>query len=326
MSQLGKGPFWVSDQGTNLATLYNVIGATNVSLAPLVVSIPTAAGPTGQVSNANLTSFQVDGSHAVFIFVTLDGTIAAWNPSLGTSATVQKETPGAVYTGLGINTAQNELYAANFAGGRIDVFDDMFAPVALLPGAFATPAAIATSGFRPFNVQDLGGTVFVTYAPPDDDEATAGEGAMAEFTEDGALITTIVGGPLASPWGLAWAPAGFGEFGGDLLIANESAADPGINAYDPVSRTFALGSISIDPGAGNEVGAIWGISFGFGNNGGDPNTLYFVDGLNDERNGLFGAITAPGAPVPELPTWAMLLAGFGGLGLAGCRKARRKGA
>jgi uncharacterized protein (TIGR03118 family) len=326
MSQLGQGPFWVSDQATNLATLYKVTGATNVSNAGLVVSLPgPSKGPTGQVSNANLVSFQVGGSRALFIFATLDGTIAAWNPSLGTSAAVQRETPGAVYTGLGINTAQTELYAANAVGGTIDVFDSMFAPVVLQPGAFATPVAIAASGFRPFNVQDLGGTVFVTYAPPDDDEATAGQGAVAEFTEDGALITTIVGAPLASPWGLAWAPAGFGTFGGDLLIGNESAADPGINAYDPVSRTF-VGSISIDPGAGNEVGAIWGIRFGFGNNGGDPNTLYFVDGLNDESNGLFGAITTPSATVPELPTWAMLLAGFGGLGLAGYRKARRKGA
>ena len=205
MSDLGWSPFWVSDQRTNLATTYNVTGATSVSNAGLVISLPGPGnGPTGQVSNANPDSFNVNGSPgspALFIFATLDGTIAAWNPILGTSATVKASTLGAVYTGLGINAAQTKLYAADFIGGRIDAFDDMFNPVSPLPGAFGTPAAIAALGLRPFNVQDFGGTVFVTYAPPDDDEAIAGEGAVAEFTEDGALITTIVGGPLASPWG-----------------------------------------------------------------------------------------------------------------------------
>ena len=78
------------------------------------------------------------------------------------------------------------------------------------------------------------------------------------------------------------------------------------------------GSIAIDPGAGNEVGAIWGITFGFGGNGGDPNTLYFVDGLNDEKNGLFGAIT-----VPETPTWAMILGGFAVVAFAARRRGHR---
>lgn len=322
MSDLGGSPIWVSDQATNVATLYSITGAIDVSKQNLVVGI-IGGGPTGQVSNSNGGSFVTSsGNSALFMFATLDGAISAWHPSLGTSAEIERTIPGAVYTGLAINTAETELYAADVAGGKIDVFDSTFAPTILPVGAFATPAAIVAAGLRPFNVQDLGGTVFVTYAPSDDDHAMAGAGAVAEFTEDGSLLTTIIGGPLASPWGLAWAPVNFGPFGGDLLIANESAVDPGINAYDPVNHTF-VGSISIDPGAGNEVGALWGISFGFGNKGGDPNTLYFVDGLNDEHDGLFGAITASGAgAVPELPTWAMLLAGFASLGLAKCRSAR----
>src|SRR4051794_10095211 len=48
-------PFWVSDQGANLATLYSVSGPTNVSKVNLNVPIPTTAtgpqGPTGQVSS-----------------------------------------------------------------------------------------------------------------------------------------------------------------------------------------------------------------------------------------------------------------------------------
>jgi uncharacterized protein (TIGR03118 family) len=266
-----------------------------------------------------LGAFQINGTRALFIFANLNGTISGWNPTAGTTAVVTAPSQGAVYTGLAMsaNLSDPELFAADNKNAKIDAFDSAFAPLILPAGAFDTPAAIAAMGLRPFNVQDLGGKVYVTYALQNDDDAVAGQGAVAEFNEDGTLVTTIVGGLLASPWGLAWAPAGFGKFGGDLMIANESSEDPGISAWNPVTGLFD-GSISIDPGAGNEVGAIWGITFGFGNNGGDPNTLYFVDGLNDERDGLFGAITTP-----EPSTWSMLLAGFAGLGFVGYCKARK---
>ncbi len=150
--------------------------------------------------------------------------------------------------------------------------------------------------------------------------ATAGQGAVAEFSENGGLENTIVGGPLASPWGVAIAPSSFGKFGGDLLVGNFSFV-PGvadvINAFNPVTDAF-VGSIEVDPGAGNTAGGLWSLAFGGGGNDGNPNTLFFTDGLNGETDGLFGSIVA----VPEASTWAMMLAGFGGLALLAARRRR----
>jgi uncharacterized protein (TIGR03118 family) len=166
-------------------------------------------------------------------------------------------TPGANYSGLAINQAQTQLYAANQAGtGSINVFNSAFAPVNLGAGAFATPAAIGALGLVPFNVQDIAGKVYVTYAPMGlaaQRAATAGMGAVAVFTEGGVLLQTIVGGQLAAPWGVTLAPASFGEFGGDLLVGNFSFVDSEINAFDPITGAFE-GTIPVDPGSGNTPG------------------------------------------------------------------------
>jgi uncharacterized protein (TIGR03118 family) len=136
VSFLPTSPFWISNQGTDTATLYRVTGSTDVSPVPLVVDIPTTAGgpqgPTGQVSNTNASSFILDnGASALFIFANLNGTISGWNPGLVTTASVAVATPGAVYTGLAVNEAHTMLYAANTSAGTIDVFDSTFAPVDL---------------------------------------------------------------------------------------------------------------------------------------------------------------------------------------------------
>jgi len=127
---------------------------------------------TGQVANTNTSSFPVgnggDGASAHFIFANLNGTISAWD--MGQNAFTQVTTPNASYTGLAINQAQTRLYAANGAGsGSIDVFNSSFTQVPLVtlgPNAFATPSQVPT-GFVPFNVQNINGNVYVTYAPPD---------------------------------------------------------------------------------------------------------------------------------------------------------------
>ncbi len=161
ISRSATSPWWVSNQGTNTATLYSVTGSS-VTKNALTVTIPTTGGPpqgpTGQVRN-NGSSFLVNGSPASFIFANLNGTISAWNQSAGTTAVVEAASTGGVYTGLAINIAQSQLYAANNAGGSIDVFSNTFAPVNLGPNAFKDPAVGA---LVPFNAQDINGNVYVT--------------------------------------------------------------------------------------------------------------------------------------------------------------------
>jgi uncharacterized protein (TIGR03118 family) len=234
VSHVPTSPFWISDQGANVATLYNVTGSTTVVKNPLTVSIATTGsvpqGPTGQVSNTNTSSFLINGTNARFVFANLNGTISAWN-GIGTASNTQATTQGAVYTGLAINQAQTQLYAANNATGHIDVFSSTFAPVTLGATAFATPSAISAAGLVPFNVQNINGEIYVTYAPagrPNQTNAALGAGAVAVFNESGTLLRTmnsaaaIAAAGLAAPWGITLAPANFGSFGGDLLVGNFS--------------------------------------------------------------------------------------------------------
>jgi len=224
-------------------------------------------------------------------------------------------TPGALYTGLAINQAQTRLYAANGAGsGSINVFNSSFTPVSLGANAFATPSQVPT-GFVPFNVQNINGNVYVTYAPSGraaQTTATPGMGAVAIFNEDGQFQRmAAVGVPLAAPWGLALAPAGFGPFGGDLLVGNFSFMASEINIFDS-SGNF-VGTIPIDVGIGNTPGGLWALGFGTGGSNGSPNTLFFTDGINGEMDGLFGAINVPG-PIAGAGLPGLIFAGGGLLG------------
>jgi uncharacterized protein (TIGR03118 family) len=144
-------------------------------------------------------------------------------------------------------------------------------------------------------------------------------GAVAIFDESGNLQQTIVGGQLAAPWGVTLAPASFGAFGGDLLVGNFSFVDSEINAFDPTTGAL-LGTIPVDPGAGNTPGGLWSLQFGVGGMDGDPNTLYFTDGINGETAGLFAALSV--AAVPEPSTLALLGAGM----LSLCALRRRRSA
>jgi uncharacterized protein (TIGR03118 family) len=296
ISHSATSPFWVSDQGTNLTTLYvvNSAGVSKNTTLPQVSIPPTASGPqgpTGQVTNIGGSNFSISGGPARFIFADLNGTIYAWNQSLGTTAAPAVSTPNAVYTGLAISSGKDRLYAANTAAGTIDVFNGSFAPVSLGTGAFQNPFP----GLVPFNVQQIGGKIYVTYAVsgrPNMQAATEGSGAVAVFNKDGTLLQTLQGGKLASPWGLTLAPSAFGQFGGDLLVGNFSFATSEINAFDPLTLAYE-GTIPIDPGAGNTSGGLWALTFGNGGSGGNPNVLYFSDGINGEKDGLFASISVP---------------------------------
>jgi len=289
ISHSATSPNWVSDNGTGVSTLYNT-GGTKV---PLVVTIPppvgsppgTTATPTGQVFNGT-GEFHGD----VFLFATEDGTIAGWRGALGTTAELVVDNSGsAIYKGLAIgsNGSGNFLYAANFHAGTIDVFDKNFNQVQLA-GSFTDPNI--HRGFAPFNIQNLGGKLYVTYAKQDadgeDDVAGPSNGYVDIFDTNGNLLQRLATrGRLNSPWGLAFAPASFGPYAGDLLVGN--FGDGRINIVDPVTGEF-LDQLRDANNRAISIDGLWGLIVGNGGNGGDPNKVYFTAGLDDETHGLYG--------------------------------------
>lgn len=316
VSESATSPLWISDQAAGVATLYtlNGVSATRAG-GPLVVIIPPGTGigvgPTGEVNNSiggvATTSFMITQSGTLapahFIFANLNGTISAWTAAPPATAQVQPSTAvaGAIYTGLAIGgtTSAPFLYAANdVAGGGIEVFDGNFNNVTgtTFAGKFVDPSLPA--GLVPFNVQNIGGDIYVTYAPPGhaaQTMATAGQGAVAIFDASGNFIKQLIsGGQLAAPWGVALAPANFGQFSDDLLVGNFaygnlSAAGGEINAYDPTNGMFEG---TLDSNAAWQ--GLWALTFGSGSaNGGSADILYFTTGLDGETNGLFAAITTP---------------------------------
>jgi uncharacterized protein (TIGR03118 family) len=320
MSRSPTSPFWTSNQGTNSATLYAVTGGINVAQVLNVnangfVGIPTTAppapqGPTGQVNNTNTASFQLTSgtptSSARFIFANLNGTISGW--AGGLTSTVVAATQGAVYTGLAIDSAGTRLYAANSAAGTVDIFDSSFHPV---NSGMPFRDQNLPAGFVPFNVQDIGGKVYVTYAlagRPAQIAATRGAGIVDVYDESGNFLQRLItGSQLASPWGLALAPSAFGAFAGDLLVGNFSFIASEINAFNPITGAF-VGTIPIDVGAGNSAGGLWALEFGSGaGNGGDANILYFNDGIDGETHGLFGALSVPEPSIGLLALSAAVL-------------------
>ena len=323
ISYAPTGPFWVSDNNAGVSTLYNGAGGK----LGLTVNIPPPAGQagsgtaTGQVFNGS-GGFTVSGGgksgSALFLFATEDGTIAGWAPSVNfTNAELAVDRSnvglgaGAVYKGLAIGDVAGSsfLYAANFRAGQVEMFDSGFNLVT----TFTDPNVAA--GYAPFNVQNLGGTLYVTYALQNavkhDDVAGAGNGYVDAFSLTGAFERRIVslGGQINSPWGLDIAPSGFRSFAGDLLVGN--FGDGTISAFDPLSGLFK-GRLSGPGGAPLVEGDLWGLINGNGGMGGDPNSLYFTAGVQDEAHGLFGQISA----VPEPAAWAFMLLGFGLVGAA----------
>ena len=296
--------FWVADNHAGVSTLYDSDGTPQ----SLVVTVPPAPGgtegsPTGIVFNGT-SDFEVSaGSPALFIFATEDGTISGWAASSGTTAVIKADNSaaGTVYKGLAIgnNGTANFLYATDFHGNAVNVFNTTYGPTTLA-GTFSDPTI--PMGYAPFNIQNIAGStatgiLYVTYALQDadmhDDVPGPGHGYINKFDLNGNLLGRFASqGTLNSPWGMALAPDEFGEFGGALLVGN--FGDGRINAFDPVTGDF-LGQLSDSSGNPITIHGLWGLRFGNGGNGGDPNTLYFAAGIPGpgavEDHGLFGSIS-----------------------------------
>jgi uncharacterized protein (TIGR03118 family) len=243
---------------------------------------------------------------ATFLFASEDGTILGWNPGVnpvgfdpakaGNYAIIAVTTPDAIYKGLAIardtdTAATPYLYATNFHAGTVDVFDGSFTPVHFSANAFVDPGL--PKGYAPFNVVLIGDRLFVTYAVQDedaeDDVAGQGRGIVDTFDLHGQFMARFAQhGQLNSPWGVAQAPASFGELAGALLIGNFGNGH--INAYDPTTGEF-IDKLRDSHGQAIVIDGLWTVMFGNGGSGGDKNTLYFTAGPNDESDGIFGSIS-----------------------------------
>jgi uncharacterized protein (TIGR03118 family) len=294
-------PFWLSNAGTGLATVYTFTNNVIAKNANTRVSIPSASGGparvTGQIAGGGLNFGPAGGPFPSFMFCTEDGTISVRvAPNNNTTALITVNNAGsAVYKGCTATVTPDgpRFYAANFKAGTVDVFDNAWQPV---PGGFTDPNLPA--GMNPFNVQALGNKIVVTYAMlgPDgvSDQPGRGNGVVDIYDYSGNLMLSFTDGSMNSPWGVAIAPEFFGDFSFALLVGN--FGDGRINAFDTMTGAY-LGTLSDSTGKPLALEGLWGLQFGNGRNGGDAKTLYFSAGISGgvkkEAHGLFGSITTP---------------------------------
>jgi uncharacterized protein (TIGR03118 family) len=329
-------PWWISDNNSGFSTVYSFLGTnppTVTKVLSVTVPVPpkspagTTATPTGVVQNSS-PDFVISGmgtsAPAAFIFCTEDGTISAWSGATG--PVLEVTTPNAVYKGCtsGDVNGKRFLYVANFRSARIEVYDATFTRVGV-PDQDADRFSFSEEkfdddrvprGFAPFNVQNIGGSLFVTYAKQDearhDDEAGPGNGYVDIYSPTGKLESRLEHGAwLNSPWGVVWAPRDFGEFSNRVLVGNFGSGQ--IAAYNGFNGKFiGLMKTFSDPVAqtGESVVVIdglWSLTFGNSAAGcpatppagsglptcgkaGPYNSLFFTAGPDMEMHGLFGML------------------------------------
>lgn len=305
ISRSSGGPWWISDNGTGLSTLYTGTG----SAIPLVVTVPTGnpsmsktGSPTGTIFNGG-TGFQIaPNAAAIFLFATEDGTISGWNPGVNkTSAVIVNNTNSAsVYKGMASATVTNGyggaaalyLFVADFRKGHIQVFDSSFQHVPGMEERFDDDRL--PSGYAPFNVQNIGGNLYVTYGLQDDakhDEIDGpGLGYVDVYSPEGWLLKRFQHGQwMNAPWGLAEAPGDFGAFSHDILVGQFGSGE--ILAFNAVTGKFD-GTLADSTGNPITISGLWGLSFGNDAVAGNATALYFTAGTNGGSGGLFGDITA----------------------------------
>ena len=324
-------PWWISNNNSGTSTLYvidsngNAVPTNNFPDPPgstfdnfVIVPPPgftpgAAATPTGIVFNGSPSDFILDkgtppGNPAVFIFATEDGTISGWNPLVNIPAGGQPPSinvvlevdnsgngspNGAVYKGA--TTADihgvRYLYVTNFRRARVEVYDTSFHRVHFGEEAFEDESI--PEGFAPFNIQNIGGSLFVTYAKQDaarhDDVKGDGNGYVDIYSPAGRLEGRLQHGPwMNSPWGVVWTPRDFGEFSNTILVGNFGSG--WIAAFNGFTRKF-IGFMQNPDNSLVTIPGLWSLTFGNGAKAGPSTTLFFSAGINDESDGLFGTLT-----------------------------------
>jgi uncharacterized protein (TIGR03118 family) len=321
LSRSSTSPWWVSDNNSGDSTLYTGAGAIVPINGNGIVTIPppknapagTLAAPTGTVFNGS-TDFVLpapNGKAAAFIFATEDGTISGWNG--GTAAVLAVDNNdngsanGAVYKGAttAMIDGKRFLYVTNFRSGHVEVYDTNFKPVKLPAEAFDPggdgdhdsddgPAAEhIPNGFAPFNIQNIGGSLFVTYAKQDasrhDDVGGAGNGYVEIFTPSGTHIGHLQHGSwLDSPWGVVWTTRDFGVFSNTILVGNFKSG--WVAAFNGFTYKF-IGFVKNPDDSLLTIDGLWSLTFGNGASAGPSTTLYFSAGPDQETHGLFGTLT-----------------------------------
>jgi uncharacterized protein (TIGR03118 family) len=312
----GGNTLWINTGATGFSYLSSIAGVFGAFKAIVPPASGTGVGhPTGTVQNTTTAGFVLsNGTKASFLFSTYDGTISGWNNLTSPTGNhaliaINNSSQNAIYTDLALvtNTTGSFLLAPNFGqGGKVEIYNTSFQP-ATLAGTFTDPNVPA--GYAPFSVKVLGTQVFVTYMLRNTPPFAAGvvpylevlgtnTGFVSAFDVNGNFVTRVVtGGNLNAPWGVAIAPAGFGIFGGDLLIGN--FGDGIITAYSPTPPYNYLGIVADNTGKPFAYPGLWEI-FVSSSTAANPNGIYFSAGLANEAHGLFGSIinstTATGTP------------------------------
>lgn len=303
LSRSAGSPWWVSDNGTGLSTLYDGTGAAK----PLVVSIPTGdpslsstGTPTGTLFNGGSGFALAPGKPAIFLFVTEDGTISGWNPGVKPNAAVVMVNhhsasvfKGAAFASVSVEGAGavTYLYVADFRKARVQVYDGAFHPYHMSEEAFDDDRL--PEGYAPFNIQNIGGELYVAFAKQDaakhDEVDGPGRGFVDVFSPTGRLLRRLEHGEwLNGPWGIALASGDFGVYSHDLLVGQFGSGN--VAVYDPVTGRFK-DLLRDAAGKPITISGLWDLSFGNDATAGAATTLYFSAGSDGEQHGLFGSIT-----------------------------------
>ena len=321
-------PWWINNNGTGTSALYDGTGKPvnifadpagslfdNFVIVPAPKTAPpgTTSAPTGIVFNGSGTDFLLSvngkptGKSAIFIFVTEDGTISGWNPAVNIPAGASAPSidaalqidnsdngsdNGDVYKGATTAdvSGQRFLYVTDFRHGKVKVYDSNFQRARFGEDAFQDEAI--PNGFAPFNIQNIGGSLFVTYAKQDgarhDDVPAAGNGFVVIYSPLGRIEGHLQHGPwMDSPWGVVWTPRDFGEFSNTILVGNFGSGQ--IAAFNGFTHQF-IGFMQNPDNSILTIDGLWSLTFGNDATAGPATTLYFTAGLDGEHHGLFGTL------------------------------------